>query len=237
MKFEHEHPLEFFNLFLVYFKKQLLKTWPVLIVTFVLTPHLNAAATDNTGPTKKSTLLEYDKKVTKEESDFHTAPQIQYVETEQNNQDKKTFFPYTSSLSIEAGAAANFKELDKHSNYGYPGAIAFRYMLDSNNSDHHEYGFDLITGKDPIFYLDWGYKHIFDHTDYFRPFFKLGFSMRFDEGDHLETAFDLKSYSLVATLGLEKFLHDPGSMRLDLDMHLGTEDLLLLLCLGWSHAF
>lgn len=205
-------------------------------MTLVLPTFSNAAPKINMDVNPRPHNIASEEKSTK--IDPIPAPEIKIIESEENYGDKKTFFPYDSSFTIRSGAAINFKELRKEPhNSETPVVVGFKYMQESKNSTHHEYGMDLITADDPLFFLNWGYKFIIDHTDNLRPYYKLGLGMRFDEGDHLETPFDFKSYSLLASVGLEDLLSDPHSVRLDLDLHAGTEDFLILLCVGWAYAF
>lgn len=151
---------------------------------------------------------------------------------------EKYFFGYSSALSLRVGAALNFNELNKtDGNKRIPMALGFNYMLKSENSKHQEYGFDLFTGSHPIFYARGGYKYVIDSTDSLRPYYKIGAALRFDPGDHIETPFDIKSYSLVGSIGIEDLTTDPHSLRVDLDIFLGKEDFLALCSIGWAYAF
>jgi hypothetical protein len=150
---------------------------------------------------------------------------------------EKYFFSYTSALSLRAGGALNFNELNKkNGDKKIPIAFGFNYMLKSENSKHQEYGFDLFSGDNPVFYARGGYKYIIDHTSDLRPYYKIGAAMRFDPGDHIETPFDFKSYSLVASAGIEDLTTDPHSIRVDLDIFWGKEDFLALCSIGWTYA-
>lgn len=151
---------------------------------------------------------------------------------------EKYFFSYASAVSLSAGGALNFKELNKkNGDKKIPIALGFNYMLKSENSKHQEYGFHLLSGDESTLYIRGGYKYIIDHTSSLRPYYKIGAAMRFDPGDHIETPFDFKSYSLVGSVGIEDLTTDPQSLRVDLDIYWGREDFLAICSLGWTYAF
>ncbi len=148
------------------------------------------------------------------------------------------FFPYKSSFSMRTGAVFNFEELNKKDgDKKIPILLGAQYMLESENPKHQEYGVNYFFHDKPKLYIHGGYKYIVEHTERLRPYFKAGLAIRFDEGDYLETPFDLKSYSLVASAGIEDITKDPNSIRVDFDIHWGPKDFLAICALGWSTAF
>lgn len=227
----HVHPLTkklsvISDVLLVYFKNYFFQSSTVLIMTLVLSSNSFAAPEDNPNQRSQQKLIDYEKKST-------NTPLAQRLDEEKETY----FFAYSSSLSTRMGVGVNFKELNKKDgDKKIPILLGFKYMLSSENSKHQEYGLDLLSGNKSVLYVNGGYKYIIDHTNSLRPYFKIGAAMRFDEGDHLETPFDFKSYSLVGSMGLEDLINDPNSFRLDLDIHWGKEDFLVLIGLGWSLA-
>jgi hypothetical protein len=194
-----------------------------------------AAPDENKNERRKHSLIEYE--IKKEKT---TGPQpVQPPAEEFEEIEKETyFFPHQSAFSMRTGAALNFKELNKKDgDKKVPILLGFKFMLHSENSKHQEYGLDLLSGTESVLYVNGGYKYIIDHTSSLRPYYKIGAALRFDQGDRLETPFDFKSYSLVLSAGLEELMKDPHSFRLDLDVHLGEEDFLAMIGLGWSWAY
>ncbi|MES2767979.1 MAG: hypothetical protein V4596_02445 [Bdellovibrionota bacterium] len=243
MNLKHEFPLDkknltTFDVFLVYFKNYFFQSRTVAIMTLVLSTFAIAAPEDKPNKREQRKLIDYEKKFTKIPPAQSPAKISEDDEDIIEEEKQKYFFSYPSSLSLRTGAAANFKELNKdNGDKKVPVLFGFKYMLKSENSKHQEYGLDLLSGNESILYINGGYKYIIDHTDGLRPYYKIGAAIRFDPGDHLETPFDFKSYSVVGSVGLEDLMSDPHSFRLDLDIHWGKEDFLAMLGLGWSWAF
>ncbi len=184
---------------------------------------LHAAPNDGANSQRKS-LIQLE-----QQKDKAVVPQFADEDT------PKFFFSYEESFTLRMSSAIDFKELEKKDgNKDLSLVFGMKYMLKSSNSKHQEYGIDLVTGRSSRLYLNGGYKFIIDHSEALRPYYKVGAAIRFDEGDHLETPFDLKSWSLVMSAGLEDLIKDPSSLRVDLDIFMGKEDFLALVSLGWS---
>lgn len=197
-----------------------------------------AAPEDKPDPKKQNSLIQLEMKKSKEPPVKRPAILQNQEEETLPEEREKFFFGYQSAISLRTGGALNFKELKKDDgDKRIPILLGMNVMLKSENSKHQEYGFDLLTGKDSVLYIRGGYKYIIDHTSDFRPYYKIGAAMRFDQGDHLETPFDIKSYSIVASAGLEDLTSDPNSLRVDFDIYWGPEDFLGIVALGWSYAF
>lgn len=206
-----------------------------VIMTLVSSSISFAAADETKTERRKHSLIEYE--VKKEKTTATNPAQPPGEETVQF--EKETyFFPYHAAFSMRAGAALNFKELnEKDGDKKVPILLGFKFMLNSENSKHQEYGLDLLSGTESVLYVNGGYKYIIDHTSSLRPYYKIGAALRFDQGDHLETPFDFKSYSLLGSVGLEDLINDPHSFRLDLDILWGKEDFLAMIGFGWSFAY
>ena len=193
------------------------------------------SAPDDKIEQKRKSLIQYDQKVP-----VQAPAPVATSDSEENDEDEtpKYFFSHDESISLRTGGAIDFKELEKtDGDKDIPILLGLRYMLPSSNSKHQEHGVDLLMGDKSRLYLQAGYKYIIDHTNGLRPYYKFGVSMRFDEGDHMETPFDFKSYAIVGSVGLEDLIKDPHSFRVDLDIHVGREDFLALVVLGYSLAF
>lgn len=207
-------------------------------MTLVLSSFAIAAPGDKPEQKEPKKLIEYEK------NSSQLPPAQSPVLKFDNNEDiapeeKETFFySHKSGISLRAGAAADFDELNKtDGDKKAPIVLGGKFMLASENSKHQEYGVDLLSGNKSVMYINGGYKYITDHTSSLRPYYKLGAAMRFDEGDHLETPFDFKSYSLMASFGLEDTWKNPHSTRVDLDILWGKEDFLAMVTVGWTLGF
>lgn len=213
----------------------------VLIVTLVLTNYAIAAPEDKTDNKEDKSLIQLEIKKSKEQHSNNSTLLKANSEVGDETiepEKEKYFFSYPSAVSLTAGGALNFKELSKKDgDKKVPIVLGFNYMLKSENSKHQEYGFHLLSGNESTLYIHGGYKYIIDHTSSLRPYYKIGVAMRFDPGDHIETPFDFKSYSVVGSAGIEDITSDPQSIRVDFDIYLGREDFLAICSLGWSYAF
>lgn len=194
-----------------------------------------AAPEDKNTERRKHSLIEYE---VKKEKATSQKPAQTPAEISNDVERETYFFPYHRAFSMRTGATLNFKELsEKDGDKKVPILFGFKFMLNSENSKHQEYGLDLLAGTESVLYVNGGYKYIIDHTSNLRPYYKIGAGLRFDQGDHLETPFDFESYSLMLSAGLEDLMRDPHSFRLDLDLLVGKEDFLAMIGLGWSFAY
>jgi hypothetical protein len=141
------------------------------------------------------------------------------------------FYDRTEALSFRLGTAPDFRGLN-HGDNNTPWLMGMDYTFDSSTWRHFEVGVDLYSSHK--LYLIGGYKFIYDRTEDFRPYLKIGASMRFDQGDHLETPFDPDSYALMVAMGAEDLLIYHQSLRLGLEFYGGGSDFMAVIFMGYS---
>jgi hypothetical protein len=77
-------------------------------------------------------------------------------------------------------------------------------------------------------------KHIYNEKAAFRPFYKYGVTLKIDPDEQSANVSDFENYMLRAGVGLESILKPPRSVRLDLDVALGQDDLWILFQYGYA---
>lgn len=147
---------------------------------------------------------------------------------------KNKFYDISQSVSFHLGLAPDFRKLN-HGEHNTPWFWGFDYTFKSSTMRHFELAADLYSNNK--LYILGDYKFIFYQTEELRPYLRTGLSLRFDEGDHLETPFDLKSYGFVFGGGVEDIMHGYQSLRIGLDFYLGHKSFTALILLGYSWGF
>ncbi len=145
---------------------------------------------------------------------------------------KTIFYSYNQSISPRSGIEYDFFQPHNLSNSAVNYLFGFEYMFASVTSQHWEIGADLMSNS--RFYFNGGYKWIFNQFDEFRTFAKVGASLRFDTGASLATFVDYKAYQVRGTFGFEKLFLDPISLRVEIELEAGLDEIAGFLCLGYS---
>lgn len=145
---------------------------------------------------------------------------------------KSAFYSYTQSISPLLGIEYDFFQPHDLSNVPLNYFFGIAYMFHSITNEHWEVGADLQSNS--RFYLNGGYKWIFEQFNEFRIFVKTGLSLRFDNGAGFATFVDYKRYQARGTIGFEKLYLDPISLRVQLDFQFGADEISALLGVGYS---
>ncbi len=170
------------------------------------------------------------RKAEKDLSTLSVTPKQENTET----RGSKVYFPYTQSLSARLGvgyfATVPSDPPDNDEALFY--LFGIQYMMTSMTHRHWEIGVDIASESRA--FLHASLKWVSTQTEKFRPFFKVGIAQRWDRADELESLVDYKSYSLRGTAGWELLTIDPASIRFDIELQIGADEVTGLCTLGYS---
>lgn len=77
-------------------------------------------------------------------------------------------------------------------------------------------------------------KHVYNEKGAFRPFYKYGVTLKIDPDEQGANLADFKNYLARVGIGLENILKPPRSVRMDLDLAVGQEDIWILFQYGYA---
>lgn len=140
------------------------------------------------------------------------------------------FYPYQSSISPRFGVFFDSQNL---TSIQY--IFGFNYLAESVTNRHWEFGADLYSNANGS--LSGGYRWIFFPNDKFRPYAKAGGSLLMVPSDGLGNFISLSHYRVLGAVGFEDILRDPMSVRIDLEVAVGTQRSSVQLCVGYSWAW
>ena len=77
-------------------------------------------------------------------------------------------------------------------------------------------------------------KHVTNEKGAFRPFYKYGVGLKIDPDEQAANLVDFDNLMLRAGVGLENILKPPRSVRMDLDLVIGKDDMWIVFLYGYS---
>tara|TARA_Y100000817_G_scaffold279521_1_gene242944 strand:- start:500 stop:1123 length:624 start_codon:yes stop_codon:yes gene_type:complete len=143
---------------------------------------------------------------------------------------EREFYPYRQSLTPRIGFLVDSTEL-RRLRY----SLGVSYMFPSYDNPFIEAGVDVTSNS--LGFVHVTRRHIFNQHHYFRPFYKYGIAHLVDPDKELGSFVSIENYYLRITGGIEDVLEKPKSIRLELELSLGTTNAYINLIVGWSYGF
>lgn len=145
------------------------------------------------------------------------------------------YYPFHQSMSPHLGIAFmtnSDDEDDDSSSLSLNYTLGIKYMLPRYMSPHIEIDADLLSNGRGI--VSGTLRWILFERSSFRPFYKVGIANYVDAKDAFGTFFDYKQYLVKLSGGFEDYFKSPLSIRCELDLYVGVEDIIVLGTIGYS---
>ena len=156
------------------------------------------------------------------------------IGTDSNNKElKEYYYPYLHSISPRLGFILDAADLSKGG--AIPVILGFTYLSPNYRSPQWEVGADLLTTS--IGQISAAKRWIVTPRSSFRPFYKLGMTHKVQPDEQLASFTNFKNYYIEGTVGIEDLLAPPMSIRMDLVLQVGTEDVWVGAIFGYSWAW
>ena len=140
------------------------------------------------------------------------------------------FYPYTQSMSPKLGLLFDMANTDSDDAFLY--LLGVNYMLPRYRSPQLELSADLISNSTG--HLSAVVRWILFERNSFRPFYKAGLTHKVEADQQLGSFTNLDNYLIRVGAGLEEYLKDPASIRLEAELSIGLENIFFGLILGYS---
>jgi len=148
---------------------------------------------------------------------------------------RAVYYPFTQSISPRLGSLVKLDEFKQKPTGAFEYLIGFNYLLYSIRSPHYEIGADLVSNAEG--HLNIAKRWIIAERSGFRPFYKAGVLLRMVGNEGFATFANIKNYMACGSVGIEDYFKAPLSLRLELELAVGTERNYLLLVFGYSWAW
>ncbi len=161
-----------------------------------------------------------------------TPPPAVGQESDDESFSSEYFYPYRKSMSPRLGIMYNSIAASEGNSMLY--AIGFQTLWSSPTLKNYEAGADLIsdgTGR-----VNFQQRWFFSRSR-MRPYAKAGAGLKLTPKDGLATILKLANYNARAAIGLERLFLAPLSLRVELEVGVGIEDVEALLSFGYSWAW
>jgi hypothetical protein len=146
---------------------------------------------------------------------------------------KKVYFRYQKSMSPRLGLLFDPAIIRKDKKL--LSVFGFHILFPRQKQPQWEAGVDLVTNSTGRIHL--ARKWTFDPNDALRPFLKAGAGCRLIGKEQLSSIARIDNYQVRFSLGMEDFISDPMSVRIELDTGLGIKYQEFVLALGYSWAW
>lgn len=156
------------------------------------------------------------------------SPQLS-IETVKNT--RPSYYYYQQSFSAQFGAAWDAENEDPREILWL---IALKYMLPRPLSPHWELGLSHHSSQKSFFHFS--RKFTFRQRQAYRPHLSLGLAHRPRAEQQLIGFLNFDNYLVRAELGFEDLLKVPRSVRMDLSLLAGPQDVLAQFTFGYSWA-
>lgn len=155
---------------------------------------------------------------------------------EEKQENRKTlrslYYPYKQSMSPRLGGVI---DPDLVRDGEFPFLFGISYMLPRNRSPQVEFTFDLLTNSKA--HLSAMLRRIFYERESFRPFVRAGVTLAADSDERLATFSNWENYLARASIGMEDVIEMPMSVRLEMEVLIGSRDQMLVFSFGYSWAW
>lgn len=139
------------------------------------------------------------------------------------------FYPYLESISPKFGFLLNLKESE------FKLLLGVSYMFPRYKSPQIEVGADMISDSTGFFRGD--FRQIYSPRSYFRPYYKYGLAINVDGDSGLGSIVTLNRYYAHVAAGIEDYLKDPASIRVETELFLSMEKLFWGTVISYSWAW
>ncbi|MCB0393878.1 MAG: hypothetical protein KDD25_04935 [Bdellovibrionales bacterium] len=200
----------------------------VLMSLLVVEPQAFAAKTD--GPAEDEAILDPKPKETVDSDDpkFKTM-EITKPKEEKENKEPEYVYLHNESLGPRIGLIFDPAELSNQKLPDY--LLGLNYMFASKTGTHWDLSVDVNSNASGhmIFSRRW----VFYRLERFRPHTKTGLALLLSPVDGLGSFLRFTNYNFYASVGFEDLISDPMSMKLELELIAGSEQMAALLVFGY----
>jgi hypothetical protein len=144
------------------------------------------------------------------------------------------FYPYRQELELHVGSVFGIQDSSDDPDLVNV-LLGFNYLLPSEASPKWEFGADLST-------VGHGHVHgvrriIFNEKGSFRPYYEYGLMHKFVPDEEFASFSNWENYLLLASVGLADIMLPPRSVQVELQLAVGTEDVLFMFTFGYAWGF
>lgn len=196
---------------------RLVISFPTLVLTFIvmiLSTQTTKVFAANASPSPDFIdATPVQKPLTNEQKQFRTTTDIApkpYAEPEEALR-LGYFHNYHHAVSLTESFVYDDKRLREHNEVLQRASML--YLFQDQERHWYEVGADLLS--DDSGSISFARRFITSQTA-FRPYTKLGFAIRIDPNDQLAAFLRYRYYRIIAAAGFEQLIHDPMSLRLEL---------------------
>ncbi|MCB0365141.1 MAG: hypothetical protein H6624_10480 [Bdellovibrionaceae bacterium] len=142
-------------------------------------------------------------------------------------------YPYLQSISPRIILIADLDAIREGESVPY--GLGVTYLAPRKRQPQWEGGADLFSNSDGHLHLGLRWVHFSDN--YFRPYYKAGIAHVWKADEKLASFSNWKNYYLKGAVGFEDVIKPPMSARLEMELAVGTEEMLIMFSLGYSWGF
>ncbi|MCB0384244.1 MAG: hypothetical protein KDD43_02530 [Bdellovibrionales bacterium] len=153
--------------------------------------------------------------------------------TEAQKKEVTYVYPYFQSISPRIILIADLDSI--RDGGGVPYGLGVTYLAPRKRQPQWEGGADLFSNSNGHIHAGLRWVHFSDN--YFRPYYKAGLAHVWKAEEKLASFSNWKNYYLKGAVGFEDVIKPPMSARLEMEIAVGTEEVLLMFSLGYSWGF
>ena len=155
------------------------------------------------------------------------------VMTKKEEKEISYLYPYNQSISPRIILIIDSEEIKGDLNIPY--GLGITYLAPRRKQPQIEAGAEMFSTSDG--HIHAGLRWVYFSDNYFRPYYKVGLAHAWKAKEKLASFSNWKNYLVKVGAGFEDVIKPPMSARLEIEAAIGTEDMFLLLSLGYSWAW